>query len=423
MSIKLKLIFSILAIVLSGALVLTSCTGAISRGWAGGTIYNGTIFVASMNGKIIAIDSSNNTTLGAPIQLSVASSSGILGCSPSSSPLVIYASPVVVNTPDPGTVVYVGGYQDDKIHGFLFKDGALVEKNPTFLSDKLNGQVVGGIAIDNNTLYLATSDGTVYALNAKDLSINWSHKINSKIWSAPTVDGNTLYIGCFNKTVYALNTADGTEKWQYKTDGSINSAPVIENNMVYIGDYDRHFYALDTATGNLVWKFPGDATGANNPKNFFWAKPVEINGVIYAPNLDGNVYALDAATGKLVHEYELGDSISSSPVAFGTNGNYLAVATSVASTDPKKQRGAVYVINTADISKKDIVISASAIPSFPLLTNAPGQAHENINAPLFAQGNTVYVHTTRDNLYTFTLVDTAVKDSQFRLIFNLGTVK
>jgi outer membrane protein assembly factor BamB len=319
---------------------------------------------------------------------------------------------VVLNTPDPGTVVYVGGYSDNKIHGFLFKDGALVQKNPTFLSDPLKGQVVGGITIDNYTLYFATSDGTVYALNAKDLSVSWTHKIKSKIWSAPVIDGNTLYIGCFNKTVYALNVTDGTEKWQYKTTGSINSTPVIYNNTVYIGDYDRHFYALDAASGTLVWKFPSDDTGANNPKNFFWAKPVEINGVIYAPCLDGNVYALDAVTGNLVHKYELGDSIASSPVAFGMNGNYLAVATSVSSTDPKKQKGAVYVINTTDTTRKDIVVSASAIPSFSI----PG---EDINAPLFAQinGNVVYVHTSKDNLYS---IDTAAKGSQ---PINLSIVK
>ena len=402
-----------LAALLLVTLILTSCTGGISRGWAGGTIYNGTIFVASKNGKLIALDSSNNITLGAPIQLSVTSSSGILSCSASSAPLVIYASPVVLNTPDPGTVVYVGGYQDGKIHGFLFKDGALVAKNPTFLSDQLKGQIVGGITIDNNAIYFATSDGTVYSLNAKDLRVNWSHKIKSKIWSAPAVGGNTLYIGCFDKTVYALNIADGTEKWKYKTDGSINSTPVIYNNTVYIGNYNFHFYALDATNGNLVWKFPGDNTGANNPKNFFWAKPVEINGVIYAPNLDGNVYALDAATGNLVHQYELGDSISSSPVAFGSNGNYLAVATSVASTDSKKQRGAVYIINTADTTRKDVIVSASAIPSFSI----PG---EDINAPLFAEinGNVIYVHTTRDNLYS---INTAAKESQQKI--NLSTVK
>ena len=413
MAIKQKFVLGVLAMLLLVALVLTSCTGAISRGWAGGTVYNGTIFVASKNGKLIAIDPTNNTTLGAPIQLSVASSGGILGCSPSSSPLVMYASPVVLNTSDPGTVVYVGGYQDGKIHGFLFKDGALVEKNPTFLSDQLKGQIVGGIIIDNNALYFATSDGTVYALNPKDLRIIWSHKIKSKIWSAPAVDGNTLYIGCFNKTVYALNTADGTEKWQYKTAGSINSTPVIYNYTVYIGDYDRYFYALDAATGNLVWKFPGDNTGANNPKNFFWAKPVEINGVIYAPCLDGNVYALDAIAGSLVHKYELGDSIDSSPVAFGINGNYLAVATSVSSTDAKKQRGVVFIINTTDTSKKDIVISASAVPSF----NIPG---EDINAPIFTQtnGNVVYIHTTRDNLYS---IDTNAKENQQKI--SLSAVK
>jgi hypothetical protein len=89
------------------------------------------------------------------------------------------------------------------------------------------------------------------------------------------------------------------------------------------------------------------------------------------------------------------------------------VATSVSSTDAKKQRGVVFIINTTDTSKKDIVISASAVPSF----NIPG---EDINAPLFAQinGNVVYVHTTRDNLYS---IDKAAKESQQHI--NLSTVK
>lgn len=422
MNIKHKIILIIIAVFLLGTLIVTGCTSGggltcanpISRGWAGGTVYDSTIFVASMKGQVIALDSSNNTTLGKPIQLLVPTSSGLLSCSQSSTPLLMYASPVVLNTTDPGTVVYVGGV-DGKIHGFLFKDKALVEKNPTWLYEPRNnsGAIIGGIMVLNDTVYFATNDGTIYALNAKDLSEKWTHKINSKIWSAPVVDGNTLYIGCFNKTVYALNIADGTEKWKYKTDGSLNSTPVIYNNTIYIGNYNRHFYALDATTGNLVWEFPKDDKSADSPHNWFWANPVEINGVIYAPCLDGNIYALDAANGNLVHKYELGDSISSSPVAFGTNGNYLAVATSVASTDVKKQRGKVYIINTTDASKKDVVISASAIPYF----DVPG---EDINAPLFAQvnGNIVYVHTNRDNLYS---IDTAAKQTQNKL--NLSTVK
>lgn len=97
----------------------------------------------------------------------------------------------------------------------------------------------------------------------------------------------------------------------------------------------------------------------------------------------------------------LGDSISSSPVAIG---NSIVVATSVASTNVKQQRGKVYIINTADGSHQEFDLP-------PM---------EAINAPLFSQGNIVYVHTNKDNLYS---IDTAATESNLKLIFNLSTVK
>jgi len=389
-----------LAVLLSGTLILTSCTGGIARGWAGGAVYNGDLFVASMKGRIIAVDASNNAVLGKPVLLTVPTSSGILGCSPSAAPLEIYASPLVINTTDPGTVVFVAGV-DGKIHGFLFKDGALVEKNPSWLSEPLGGQIYGGIATDNNVVYAATATGTIYALNAKDLSIKWSHKIDSKVWSTPVVSGDTLYIGCFNKTVYALNLADGKEKWNKKLDGSINAPPLVLDNKVFIGDYSRHFYALDAATGNIVWKFPGDDTAAGNPQNWFWAAPVTLNGIIYAPSLDGNIYELDAATGTLKDTITLGDSISSSPVLVG---NTLVATTAVVSYAPTKQRGKVYIIDITNNNHREV--------DFP--------PNEEVNAPLFTSGSNVYFHTTKDNLFS---IDAAVKDSQIKLIFNLSSVK
>ena len=258
MSIKQKFTLVIVAVLVLGALIITSCTSGIALGWAGGTVSDGDIFVASMNGKIIAIDASNNAILGNSVQLTVTISGGLsCACSAQSTPLVIYASPVVSDTADPNAkVVYVAG-TDGKLYAYTFKDNVW-SSEPEWVyprSGTMDGVVIGGIVLANDNVYFATSDGTVYALTS-DLQKVWAHKINSKIWSAPVVDGNTLYIGCFNKTVYALNIADGTEKWTYKTDGAINSTPVIYNNTVYIGDYSRHFYALDAASGNPVWIFP-----------------------------------------------------------------------------------------------------------------------------------------------------------------------
>ena len=408
MSTRHKFIFITLVVFVAIALLVTSCTGAIARGWAGGTVSadGKTIFAGSMKGKVIAFDPVSNAILGKPLQLTAPVSSG-LSCIPScggqtSAALTLYASPVVITTPDLGTVVYVGG-NDGKIYAYQFVDNAL-RTDAEWLYPRqgaMNGQIIGGIVVANNTVYFAMSDGTVYALDTNGLYKKWSYKINSKIWSAPVVDGNTLYIGCFDKTVYALNAADGTVIWKTKTDGAINSTPVVYNNRVYIGDYARHFYALDAATGNIVWNFPKNDTAPGSPQNWFWAKPVVLNGVIYAPCLDGNIYALNPDNGNLVDTYTFGNSISSSPIAIG---NYLVVTTAVGSYAPTKQIGKVYIMNTTDGSHREI--------DFP--------QYEDVNAPLYSQGSIVYFHTTKDNLYS---VDTSAKESKLTLVFNLNTVK
>jgi outer membrane protein assembly factor BamB len=411
---KHKFILIISIAVLAGALLLTSCSPLgcatpISRGWPGGTLDNGTLFVASMNGKIIAVNPATNTVIGSSPQLTTTASGGILSCSASSSPLTFYTTPIVSDITDPVTgvltqMVYVGGWKNGVIYAYTLK-GAVWSTAPEYIYPRQGngtGDIVGNITIANNNIYFATSDGTVYALTANDLTLEWSKKIDTKIWSAPAVDGTTLYIGCFNKTLYALNTADGTEKWHYQTAGAINSTPVVYANTVFVGDYDCDFYALDAATGIFQWKFPADAAAPVTPKDFFWAEPVVVNGVIYAPNLDGHVYALDTTTGKLVKDISLGDSISSAPVVIG---NKIVVATSVASYATSKQKVNIYII---DISDNSISIPIA----LPL--------HEGVNAPLFADGNIVYIHTYKDNLYT---INTAAPQTQPTLLFDLNTLK
>jgi outer membrane protein assembly factor BamB len=194
-----------------------------------------------------------------------------------------------------------------------------------------------------------------------------------------------------------MNTTDGTKLWEYETGGAISSTPIVYDNKVYIGDYDRQFYALDAKSGKLVWKFPSDNQSADNPQNWFWAKPVVLNSIIYAPCLDGNVYALDASNGNLVHKFEFSDSISSSPVIIGDS---IIVATTVATSNQSKQAGHVYSINTLDKSQKEL-------DSFA----------EGINAPLFVNGDVVYVHTTKDNLYGINIL------TKTRQTFSLSTVK
>jgi outer membrane protein assembly factor BamB len=393
--IKYKILLSALSVLLLVMLVISGCTGSIkSRGWAGGAVLNNTLFVASMSGKLIAIDSTSGTILEPAVQLTVQSSGGF-SCLPSScgrsssSGVVIYASPVVQ-----GTVVYIGG-TDGKIYGYSFVDNKLKADAEWIYPRQgtMSGSIIGNLTVVNDIVYFATSDGVVYALDANGLYIKWSHKIGNKIWSAPVVDGDTLYIGCFDKKIYALNISDGTEKWNYETSGAIDSTPVVYDNKVYIGTYDRNFYALNAADGKLIWKFPNVAKDNDNPQNWFWATPVIVNGVIYAPCLDGNIYALDAGNGNLVKKFILGDTISSSPVVMGDS---IVVAT----TNLYKKTSKVFIINTLENSQQELENFA-----------------EGIDAPLFINNDVVYIHTTKDNLYGINVL-TGAKQT-----FSLSTVK
>jgi outer membrane protein assembly factor BamB len=386
-SINHKIILVFLSVLFIGSIIMTGCIGGVSsRGWAGGAVSDGKLFIASMGGKIIAIDAATGNILGTPIQLSIPTSGGLLGCNSSSSPLSIYASPVVLNQ-----MVYIGG-NDGKIHGYPFDNNTL-RSNPSSHSDYLGSAIIGGIVIENEQMYFATSVGTVYALNANTLEKEWEYSIGSKIWSAPAVAGNILYIGSLDKKLYALNTTDGTRLWEYETGGAISCTPVVYDNKVYIGDYDRCIYALDATNGDLIWKYPSANEASDKPQNWFWAKPVMLNGTIYAPCLDGNVYALSASNGNLVNKYVLGNSISSSPAVIG---NSIVVAT----TDLRKKTGKVFLIDTIDKSQKEL-------DSFA----------EGINAPLFVNAEVVYVHTSKDNLYGINIL------TKSRQTFSLSTVK
>ena len=373
----LLLVNVLLVVVFIGA----GCTGAGGRGrpegWAGGVVVDDTIIVGSREGMIMALDVADGTIQGDPIKLTAEQPSGGFGCGGGGTPgVAIYSSPIIS-----GELVYVGAH-DGKVYAFAF-DGEQLRVEPRWVyprQDDLGGVVIGGLVIVDNIIYLASADGTVYALDAVEGYKVWSHATGEQIWSTPVVEGDTLFIGSFDKKLYALDTADdGSLRWAFETQGAITATPVVNENKVYFGTFGRRFYALDTASGEEVWRFPADDSDEDKPKNWFWAAPLVSNGTIYAPNMDGKVYALDAETGALINEFDLGGQIVSSPVVIELVTEEEEVYSLIIVAT---QEGEVYSLNTANNEQK-------------LLASLG----EKVQAPLFASDSTVYIHTFEDNLH------------------------
>jgi outer membrane protein assembly factor BamB len=120
----------------------------------------------------------------------------------------------------------------------------------------------------NGNVCFGSSDGNVYALNAKDGTIVWKMKTGGPIHAAPLLHKGVLYIGSWDFNIYAISAKDGSVKWKFKTKEQptyhvlegIQAAPITDDSLIYIGTRDAFFYALNANTGALVWKF--DAEGS-----------------------------------------------------------------------------------------------------------------------------------------------------------------
>lgn len=347
-------------------LVLLTIAGCVPgttvpRGWSGGAIADGTLFIGSADGKIVAVNASDGRRIWeAPLE-ATAPPSGGFGCAAAPVSVAIYGSPAVSDN-----LVYIGGYNGKF---YAFTPG---EKEPRWVYPRegtSGSQIVGGTLVAQDKVVFGTADGKVYALNKTTgaSSTGWilPAGVVGKIWSTPAFLDGTIFIGSFDKNLYALDIATGEKKWAFATQGAIAATPVAYNGTVYIGSFDRNLYAVDVTTGREKWRF-------SEAKNWFWAKPLIKDDVLYAANLDGKVYILDAQSGKKLREFDLGPgAISASPVLVGST---LIVAT---------ESGNITGIDTASSDKKTWKLNLG----------------EKVDAPLAADEVAVFIHTGAGKLY------------------------
>lgn len=345
----------LLVILVIGGVTVSGCYGRSQpRGWSGAIIADDTLFVGSLDGRLVALNKSDGSRLW-PVD-------STLGTSESKA--VIYGTPAVE-----GDLVYVGGY-NGRVYAVSSSTGALRWVYPR--EGNLE-PIVGGVAVSQGKVYFGCSGGKVYALDATTGDRVWlPFQTGDKIWSTPVIDGQTIYISSFDNKLYALDAIDGSKKWEFdEAKGAIASTPLVYENTVYIGSFDRYLYAVDATDGSLRWRSEVEAG------SWYWAKPKAYNNVIYAPCLDGKVYILDAKSGREVAgAVELGSPISSSPVV--VDGKVIIAS----------REGRVYSLDTSNHQLR-------------LLFDV-GDDGEEIYAPLCASDGVVYIHaqsSKQDTLY------------------------
>jgi len=109
--------------------------------------------------------------------------------------------------------------------------------------------------------------------------------------SSPVVADGAVYIASNDGTLYAVQATTGKPMWTLHTPRPIYSSPAVAHSVVYAGTEGGGpvLFALNASTGKQLWSFSLTNTNTAVPDS-----PAVANGVVYFGFSDGNIYAFDA---------------------------------------------------------------------------------------------------------------------------------
>ena len=216
----------------------------------------------------------------------------------------------VTSTPAVGNgLVYVNG-RDRTFRALRVADGRVAWTFRTGTDAPLawgfeSGQVYTSSPVLAGALVIfGSTDGFVYALDARTGAERWRFAAGARVYSSPAVGEGIVVVGTQRGHVIALAPTTGRERWRFSIEGAalssadfgfdrttVQSSPTIADGAVYVGARDGFLYALDAATGTQKWRFDHKVSWVNS-------SPATDGGAVFAASSDGHfVQAVDAATG------------------------------------------------------------------------------------------------------------------------------
>ena len=298
-----------------------------------------------------------------------------------------YSSPAVVNLKALGEpVVFAGG--SSSFSAYPASGGAPLWTFP------VSKAVDSSPAVYNGVVYVADSNGTLYALNAATGALRCSFATGQFMQSSPVVvkdpDGSGAIV--YEDTdptpgpgqvfaMYAPGNTHGAckqawtwDSWTVQPGGSFSSpayatdadgTPVVVFGSV---DPDNSVYALNANTGAEIWTYRTNDTTANDDVG---AAPTIsapgvngfADGVAYITGKNKVTYALDLTTGSVLWQDALAVGKAGDIAGSALDGNTLYVDSDTG----------VYALNATTGAQVWHVLSQGAFYSSPAITGAAGQ--------------------------------------------------
>jgi outer membrane protein assembly factor BamB len=236
--------------------------------------------------------------------------------------------------------------------------------------------------------------------NAAGLHKTWTFKPKNqngqpaaRFFGSPVAVGGVVYIASFNGTLWALNESTGAVEWStsigFTPVGACPSkqgptaTPVVAPDpsrgdalTVYISGGDGSLYAIDAVDGSIVWQTPVAATNTP-PAAFIYTAATLLNGNLYVgvatncepPLAPGRVVELSQDAGTIENTYNAvspdsgGAGIWVTPASDGTSLWVVTGNSDQTGVEPPGDSFSFVRLSASDLSKQDIWTVAPPLDS------------------------------------------------------------
>ncbi len=170
-----------------------------------------------------------------------------------------------------------------------------------------------------NTRFQPTEISGFTAQNVAELSLAWAFGFPNaiRVRSQAAVTEDTLYVGSQDGTVYAIDLESGCVRWTFAADAEVRGALTLEESgateTLFFSDFSANVYALNAATGEPLWK----NNVADHPATTITGSLIVFAGRVFVPlssteilnaanpeyeccTFRGGIAALDASVGRVL---------------------------------------------------------------------------------------------------------------------------
>lgn len=155
-------------------------------------------------------------------------------------------------------------------------------------------------ALANGRVFFGSSNGAVYAIDARTGTQLWKRQLDAPTSTAIAVSGEDIVVGTAGRMAYRLRASNGRVLASLELKEVPKDTPVVNDRGVYVTT-PTEFVLIDSKLRRILWR-------AESKSEWTSPRPRLWRGSVVVGDREGTVYALDQATGAVVWSHKIDNS-------------------------------------------------------------------------------------------------------------------